>query len=339
MADMAPARVDAILLCGPTASGKSGLALELARRAPVEIVSVDSAQVYRGLDIGAAKPPPELRAAVPHHLIDLREPQQTYSAGEFVADALRAIDDIRARGRMPLLVGGTMLYFNALLRGLAPLPQADAALRARLDARAAAEGWPVLHAELAAVDPEAAARIHPNDPQRIQRALEVWHASGRPISAWQRDTAPRHGLVFERWALVPADRSALHRRIAERFGAMMAAGFLEEVRRLRHRPGLDPSAPALRAVGYRQLWQYLDGPESAAGLARAVAAAVAATRQLAKRQLTWINADPGWQRLDPLDPLEPAAGDRWLDGMQDVCQRFGAGTSGMVSLSLQSGKK
>ncbi len=336
---MAPARVDAILLCGPTASGKSGLALELARRAPVEIVSVDSAQVYRGLDIGAAKPPPELRAAVPHHLIDLREPQQTYSAGEFVADALRAIDDIRARGRMPLLVGGTMLYFNALLRGLAPLPQADAALRARLDARAAAEGWPVLHAELAAVDPEAAARIHPNDPQRIQRALEVWHASGRPISAWQRDTAPRHGLVFERWALVPADRSALHRRIAERFGAMMAAGFLEEVRRLRHRPGLDPSAPALRAVGYRQLWQYLDGPESAAGLARAVAAAVAATRQLAKRQLTWINADPGWQRLDPLDPLEPAAGDRWLDGMQDVCQRFGAGTSGMVSLSLQSGKK
>jgi tRNA dimethylallyltransferase len=339
MADMAPARVDAILLCGPTASGKSGLALELARRAPVEIVSVDSAQVYRGLDIGAAKPPPELRAAVPHHLIDLREPQQTYSAGEFVADALRAIDDIRARGRMPLLVGGTMLYFNALLRGLAPLPQADAAQRARLDARAAAEGWPVLHAELAAVDPEAAARIHPNDPQRIQRALEVWHASGRPISAWQRDTAPQHGLVFERWALVPADRSALHRRIAERFGGMMAAGLLEEVRRLRHRPGLDPSAPALRAVGYRQLWQYLDGPESAAGLARTVAAAVAATRQLAKRQLTWINADPGWQRLDPLDPLDPAAGDRWLDGMQDVCQRFGAGTSGVVTLSLKWGRE
>lgn len=325
-------RIDAILLCGPTASGKSGLALELARRAPVEIVSVDSAQVYRGLDIGAAKPPPELRAAVPHHLIDLREPQHTYSAGEFVTDALHAIADIRARGRMPLLVGGTMLYFNALLRGLAPLPQADAALRARLDARAAAEGWPALHAELATVDPEAAARIHPNDPQRIQRALEVWHASGRPISAWQRDTAPRHDLVFERWALVPADRTVLHRRIAERFGGMMAAGFLEEVRRLRHQPGLDPSAPALRAVGYRQLWQYLDGPESAAGLARAVAAAVAATRQLAKRQLTWINADPGWQRLDP------AAGDRWLDGMQDVCRRFGAGTSGMVNLSLQSGK-
>ena len=328
-------RVDAILLCGPTASGKSGLALALARRAPVEIVSVDSAQVYRGLDIGAAKPSPELRAAVPHHLIDLRDPQQAYSAGEFVADALRAIAGIRARGRMPLLVGGTMLYFNALLRGLAPLPQADAALRARLDARGAAEGWPALHAELAAVDPEAAARIHPNDAQRIQRALEVWHASGRPISAWQRDTAPGHGLVFERWALVPADRAVLHRRITERFDAMMAAGFLEEVRGLRARPGLDPSAPALRAVGYRQLWQYLDGPESAEGLERAVAAAVAATRQLAKRQLTWINADLGWQRLDPLDP---GAEDRWLDAMQDVCQRFGAGTSGMVNLSLHTGQ-
>lgn len=335
MADVAPARVDAILLCGPTASGKSGLALELARRAPVEIVSVDSAQVYRGFDIGAAKPSPALRAAVPHHLIDLRAPQQTYSAGEFVADALRAIADIRARGRMPLLVGGTMLYFNALLRGLAPLPRADAALRARLDARGAAEGWPALHAELAGVDPEAAARIHPNDPQRIQRALEVWYASGRPISAWQRDTAPGHGLVFERWALVPPDRAVLHQRIAERFHAMMQEGFLDEVRGLRRLPDLDPSAPALRAVGYRQLWQYLDGPESAEGLARAVAAGIAATRQLAKRQLTWINADPGWQRLDPLDPAAP---DRWLVALQDVCQRFGAGTFGMVNLSLQTGK-
>ena len=329
---MAPARVDAILLCGPTASGKSGLALELARRAPVEIVSVDSAQVYRGLDIGAAKPSPALRAAVPHHLIDLREPQQTYSAGEFVADALRAIADIRARGRMPLLVGGTMLYFNALLRGLAPLPQADPALRAGLDARGAAEGWPALHAELATVDPEAAARIHPNDPQRIQRALEVWHASGRPISAWQRDTTPGHGLVFERWALVPADRAVLHERIAERFGSMMTAGFLEEVRGLRTRPGLSPSAPALRAVGYRQLWQYLDGPQSAEALQQAVVAAVAATRQLAKRQLTWINADPKWARLDL---AEPGAKDRWLDAMQVLCRGEGEGTSGMVNLSLQ----
>ncbi|MFM7707211.1 MAG: tRNA (adenosine(37)-N6)-dimethylallyltransferase MiaA [Gammaproteobacteria bacterium] len=328
-------RIDAILLCGPTAGGKSGLALELARRAPVEIVSVDSAQVYRGLDIGSAKPSPELRAAVPHHLIDLRDPQRTYSAGEFVADALQAIADIRARGRMPLLVGGTMLYFNALLRGLAPLPRADAALRARLDARGAAEGWPALHAELAAVDPEAAVRIHPNDPQRIQRALEVWYASGRSISDWQRDTAPRHGLVFERWALVPADRAALHQRIAERFHAMMAAGLLEEVRALRARPGLEATAPSLRAVGYRQLWRYLDGPQSSQTLTAAVDAAIAATRQLAKRQLTWISADAGWQRLDPLDP--PAA-DRWLDAMRDACRCFGAGTSGVVNLSQHAGQ-
>ena len=325
-------RVDAILLCGPTASGKSELALALARRAPVEIVSVDSAQVYRGFDIGAAKPDAATRAAIPHHLIDLRDPQETYSAGEFVADALRAIADIRARGRMPLLVGGTMLYFNALLRGLAPLPRADAALRSRLDARAAAEGWPALHAELAAVDPAAAARIHPNDPQRIQRALEVWLTSGRPISAWQRETVAGHDLALERWAIVPPDRAALHARIAERFKAMMAAGFLDEVRALRARPGLSADAPALRAVGYRQLWACLDAPDPGAGLALAVDKAIAATRQLAKRQLTWINADPGWSRLDPSVPV---AKDRWLDAMQVLCDRGGEGTSGMVNLSLQ----
>lgn len=325
-------RVDAILLCGPTASGKSELALALARRAPVEIVSVDSAQVYRGFDIGAAKPDAATRAAIPHHLIDLRDPQETYSAGEFVADALRAIADIRARGRMPLLVGGTMLYFNALLRGLAPLPRADAALRSRLDARAAAEGWPALHAELAAVDPAAAARIHPNDPQRIQRALEVWLTSGRPISAWQRETVAGHDLALERWAIVPPDRAALHARIAERFKAMMAAGFLDEVRALRARPGLSADAPSLRAVGYRQLWACLDAPDPGAGLALAVDKAIAATRQLAKRQLTWINADPGWSRLDP---FVPGAKDRWLDAMQALCDRGGEGTSGMVNLSLQ----
>lgn len=335
-------RADAILLCGPTASGKSSLALALARRlrstAPagpqVEIVSVDSAQVYRGLDIGSAKPDAALRAEVPHHLIDLREPHEAYSAGAWLGDALRAIADIRARGGIPLVVGGTMLYLNALLRGLAPLPKADPALRAALDARGAAEGWPALHAELAAVDPEAAARIHPNDPQRIQRALEVWLASGRPISAWQRDTLPVHGLALERWALVPVDRAALHARIAERFAAMMAAGLLEEVRALRSRPDMRADAPALRAVGYRQLSEFLDGPQSPAALARAVEKAVAATRQLAKRQLTWINGDPGWQRLDP---FAPAAADRWLDAMASVRQRFGAGTSGMVNLSLHEG--
>jgi tRNA dimethylallyltransferase len=257
---------------------------------------------------------------VPHHLIDLREPQQTYSAGDFVRDALAAIHDIRARGHVPLLVGGTMLYFNALLRGMASLPPADAALRARLDARGAELGWPALHAELAAVDPVAAARIHPNDPQRVQRALEVYLASGRPISDWQRDTRPAHGLVFERWALLPTDRAGLHARIAERFTAMMAEGLLDEVRGLRARPGLLASAPSLRAVGYRQLWGYLDGPPSAAGLERAVGSAVAATRQLAKRQLTWINADPGWRRVDPFDAQ---AVREELTAMQTVCRRFG----------------
>jgi tRNA dimethylallyltransferase len=315
---------DAILLCGPTASGKSALAMQLAQAlAPqrrLEIVSVDSAQVYRGFDIGAAKPSAEVRAAVPHHLLDLREPQQTYSAGDFVRDALAAIRDIRARGHVPLLVGGTMLYFNALLRGMASLPPADAALRARLDARGAELGWPALHAELAAVDPVAAARIHPNDPQRVQRALEVYLASGRPISDWQRDTRPAHGLVFERWALLPTDRAVLHARIAERFTTMMAEGLLDEVRALRARPGLLASAPSLRAVGYRQLWGYLDGPPSATGLERAVGSAVAATRQLAKRQLTWINADPGWRRVDPFDAQSVRDG---LTAMQSVCRRFG----------------
>jgi tRNA dimethylallyltransferase len=315
---------DAILLCGPTASGKSALAMQLAQAlAPqrrIEIVSVDSAQVYRGFDIGSAKPSAEVRAAVPHHLIDLREPQQTYSAGDFVRDALAAIHDIRARGHVPLLVGGTMLYFNALLRGMASLPPADAALRARLDARGAELGWPALHAELAAVDPVAAARIHPNDPQRVQRALEVYLASGRPISDWQRDTRPAHGLVFERWALLPTDRAGLHARIAERFTAMMAEGLLDEVRALRARPGLLASAPSLRAVGYRQLWGYLDGPPSAAGLERALGSAVAATRQLAKRQLTWINADPGWRRVDPFDAQAVREA---LTAMQTVCRRFG----------------
>ncbi len=319
--------VDAILLCGPTASGKSALALQLAQSVAaertVEIVSVDSAQVYRGLDIGSAKPSAAVRAAVPHHLIDLREPQETYSAGEFVRDALAAIHDIRARGHVPLLVGGTMLYFNALLRGMASLPPADATLRARLDARGAELGWSALHAELAAVDPRAAARIHPNDPQRIQRALEVFLASGRPISEWQRETRPAHGLVFERWALVPADRAALHTRIAARLEAMMQEGFLEEVRALRSRPGLLAAAPSLRAVGYRQLWEHLEGPPSAAGLARAVGAAVAATRQLAKRQMTWINGDPHWRRLDPFDAQAVQDG---LTALQTVCRRFGEGT-------------
>ena len=323
MSDPAPA-VHALLLCGPTASGKSGLALAFAAAlAPsrrVEIVSVDSAQVYRGLDIGSAKPSVAERAAVPHHLIDLRDPEQTYSAGEFVADALDAIRDIRGRGGLPLLVGGTMLYFNALLRGIAALPRADAAVRAELDARAEALGWPALHAELAKTDPAAASRIHPNDPQRIQRALEVYLVSGRPISEWQRDTRPAHGLVFERWALVPTDRAVLHARIAERFAVMMRAGLLEEVRALRSQSALSAASPSLRSVGYRQLWQYLDGPQSPELLAAAVERAVAASRQLAKRQLTWINGDPGWNRLDLYTPQNTDAA---LIALQTGCRRFG----------------
>jgi len=307
--------IDAILLAGPTASGKSDLALALAERLPIEIISVDSSQVYRGFDIGAAKPDAATRARVPHHLIDIRDPQQNYSAGEFVADALAAIKDIRSRGRMPVLVGGTMLYFNALVRGIAPLPSADPQARAQIDARAARLGWPALHAELAAIDAEAAARIHPNDPQRIQRALEVYAISGRSISDWQRGTqAPTVGLSLARYALVPAERALLHARIAQRFEQMMAAGLLKEVATLRARPDLPRSAPALRAVGYRQLMAHLEGSGS---LDEAVQRAVAASRQLAKRQLTWIKADPGWQRLEPFDRQALA---HWVDEIVFVCR-------------------
>ena len=301
---VAEAPADAILLAGPTASGKSDWALALADELPIEVVSVDSAQVYRGFDIGAAKPGHELRARLPHHLIDLRDPEHTYSAGEFVDDAVAAIRAVQARGRLPVLVGGTMMYFNALVHGLARLPTADAGLRASIDARAAGEGWPALHAELARVDPVSASRMHPNDAQRIQRALEVFLASGRPMSDWHVGTAPEHGLRFERWALVPGDRAWLHARITQRMAQMMDQGFLAEVETLRARPGLSAGAPSLRAVGYRQLWSHLAGEED---LDRAIARAVAATRQLARRQLTWIRSDPGWTVLDPGAPTALAA--------------------------------
>ena len=287
---------DAVLLSGPTASGKSAFVMALAERMPIEIISVDSSQVYRGFDVGAAKPDAAARARVPHHLLDIREPQQGYSAGEFVQDALAAIELIRSRGRLPVLVGGTMLYFNALTRGLAKLPAADPAVRAAIDADAVRLGWPAMHSELQHVDPQAAARIHPNDPQRIQRALEVFRVSGVPISQWQQQTEPRHRLRFLRSALVPADRQWLHERIAARFEQMMANGFLAEVAALRSRADLPAEAPALRAVGYRQLWGHLAGEY---GLAEAVERALVATRHLAKRQLTWVNADPLWQQFDP----------------------------------------
>ncbi len=276
-----------VCLAGPTASGKSALALQLAESLPIEIVSVDSAQVYRGMDIGTAKPGAAERAAVPHHLIDLLEPEQAYSAAQFARDATAAAGAVRARGRLPLLVGGTMLYFKALREGLDEMPPADAALRARLDARATAEGWPALHAELQRVDPVTAARLAPNDAQRIQRALEVWTLSGRPLSAFHA----RHGdaRAADNWPLLslePASRAWLHQRIAWRFDAMLEAGFVAEVRRLRQRPALQPQMPSMRCVGYRQAWAALDRG-TLDGLREA---SVAATRQLAKRQITWLRS-------------------------------------------------
>jgi tRNA dimethylallyltransferase len=286
-----------LLLAGPTGAGKSAWALRLAEVAPIEIVSVDSALVYRGLDIGTAKPSRAERARVPHHLIDICDPAESYSAGRFVAEALAHIRHIHGRGRVPLLVGGTMLYFRALLRGLAPLPQASAERRREIDARAAQAGWPALHAELARLDPEAAQRISPNDPQRIQRALEVCYTTGRPLSDLQRETvSPLAGRPLRQWALVPGTRARLHERLERRFYSMLAGGFLEEVRSLHARGDLNASLPALRAVGYRQLWAHLQGELS---LEEATLRGIAATRQLAKRQLTWIRSERSLQWVDP----------------------------------------
>lgn len=306
----ADAPPDAVLLAGPTASGKSDWALRLAGVLPVEIVSVDASQVYRGLDIGTAKPGTETRRRVPHHLLDIRDPTERYSAGQFAADARRLIGEIRARGALPVLVGGTLLYFRALVAGIVPLPAVDPAVRRGIDARAERLGWPALHAELRHVDPAAAARIHPNDPQRIQRGLEVYQSTGRPLSDWQRDTGPGHELHLERWALVPGDRAALHARIAARCDVMLERGWLDEVRALRARQDLDPSLQALRAVGYGVLWAHLDGRLT---LAQARERTIAATRQLAKRQLTWLRGESGWRHIDP-DVV--GACDSWVRAMR-----------------------
>jgi tRNA dimethylallyltransferase len=287
-----------VVLTGPTGTGKSEIALQLARHWPLEIVSVDSAQVYRGLDIGSAKPDAATRAAVPHHLIDLVEPTESYSAGRFVRDCLHAIEDVESRGRVPLLVGGTLLYLRALMGGLADLPVGSDEIRARIDADAARLGWPALHARLAAVDAAAAARIHPNDAQRIQRALEVYEVGGRPISELQRATEAPLAREFRVVALMPADRARLHQSLAERFEQMMTAGFLDEVRRLYSRGDLTATHPAIRAVGYRQLWSHLAGAYS---LEIAVERAVAATRQLAKRQMTWLRSMSNIRVFDPYD--------------------------------------
>ena len=288
----------AVLLMGPTATGKSALAVALAEALGGEIVTVDSAQVYRGMDVGTAKPDAATRARVPHHLIDLIDPTESYSAARFCRDAGDAMAAIRGRGRLPILAGGTMLYFKALTQGLSALPPAAPHVRAELDARAAREGWPALHAELARVDPATAARLPPTDAQRIQRALEVYRVTGRPLSALQghREGADAALGPVVAVALVPSDRAWLHDAIARRFDAMLAAGLVDELRRLRAAYALAPAMPSMRCVGYRQAWEFIDGRIDAATLR---AQGIAATRQLAKRQLTWLRALPA-TAFDPM---------------------------------------
>ena len=309
----------AIALAGPTASGKTAAAFaiaeRLAPRLPVEIISVDSALVYRGMDIGTAKPTAAELARVPHHLIDIRDPLDAYSAAEFVADAERLMAEIAARGHLPLLVGGTMLYFKALFEGLDAMPKADAAIRAALEAEAAQLGWPAMHAKLAQIDPATAARLAPADAQRIQRALEVHRVSGRPLSAFHtgRADAPDRAAAVTLLSLEPADRAWLHARIAQRFDTMLAEGLLDEVRHLRARGDLHPDLPSMRCVGYRQVWSALDDMD-AAGSASPSASQLAAlrdqgifaTRQLAKRQLTWLRSMPRRQVIagDATDALQ-----------------------------------
>lgn len=303
-----PALPPAIFLMGPTAAGKTDLALELARVLPCDLISVDSALIYRGMDIGTAKPERVILDAFPHALIDIRDPAESYSAAEFRADALAAMAESTARGRIPLLVGGTMLYYKALLEGLADMPSADPAIRAELEARAAAEGWEALHRELAEVDPESAARIHPNDPQRLTRALEVYRVSGLSMTEHRLRQAagnPDAGTsgagqlpyTVAQLAIAPAQRQVLHDRIAQRFRVMLEQGFVEEVEALRRRSDLHAGLPSIRAVGYRQVWEYLDGELSRDEM---VERGIIATRQLAKRQFTWLR---GWENLHWLDSL------------------------------------
>ena len=291
-------RPAAILFMGPTASGKTGAALELARRFPVEIVSVDSAQVYRHMDIGTAKPDLDTRLTAPHHLIDIIDPTENYSAAQFRDDALEVMVDIVARGRVPMLTGGTMLYFKALREGLSDLPAANEGTRQVIDAMAADVGWPAIHRELERIDPATAQRLDPNDSQRIQRAMEIFYLTGRPMSELIATGKPAelpYRLIS--LALVPGERSVLHLRIADRFELMLELGLINEVRQLRENYDLKPDLPSMRCVGYRQVWQYLDGEY---GLDVLREKAVAATRQLAKRQMTWLRATPDVREFDCL---------------------------------------
>jgi len=283
-----------VCITGPTACGKTDLALALAEQFPLEVISVDSAMVYRGMDIGTAKPSPDILAGVPHHLVDILEPTESYSAGRFTADAREAVEGIRSRGRLPILVGGTLLYLRALRDGLASLPRANPAIRRRLDREAELFGWEGLYRRLEKVDPAAAGRISPKDRQRIQRALEVYELTGEPISALQSRERLEPGMPVRAVALVPLDQGRLAERIERRFDAMVEAGFVDEVRALRERGDLDPAMPSMRTIGYRQVWSHLDGdcdwPE-------ARGKAIAATRQLAKRQLTWLRSDKATRQL------------------------------------------
>lgn len=290
---------DVIFLMGPTASGKTALATALYQQLPCELISVDSALVYRGMDIGTAKPTAEELALAPHHLIDIRDPASNYSAADFRSDALRLIAEIQHRGNIPLLVGGTMLYFKALLDGISALPEADPVIRAQLEAEATQKGWAALHEELAKVDPVSAQRIHPNDPQRINRALEVFRITGLSLTELTAEKGEPFAYPVHQFAIAPTERAVLHQRIALRFDQMLAAGFEQEVIQLRKRVDLHLDLPSMRCVGYRQMWQYLDGDCDYAQMRER---GIAATRQLAKRQLTWLRS---WQNLTWLDSDAP----------------------------------
>ncbi|OAN19340.1 tRNA (adenosine(37)-N6)-dimethylallyltransferase MiaA [Photobacterium jeanii] len=285
----------AIFLMGPTASGKTDLAIRLREQLPVELISVDSALIYKGMDIGTAKPDERELSLAPHRLIDIRDPAQSYSAADFRADALKEMADIVAAGRIPLLVGGTMLYFKALLEGLSPLPAADPEVRAQIERDVAERGWQSLHDELVSIDPVAGARIHPNDPQRLSRALEVFRISGKTLTELTQTQGEPLPYKVHQFAIAPMDRAVLHQRIEQRFEKMMEAGFEQEVRALYEREDLTADLPSIRCVGYRQMWDYLDGQYD---IDEAIFRGVCATRQLAKRQITWLR---GWDNLTWLD--------------------------------------
>lgn len=289
----------AVLLMGPTASGKTDIAISLCKRFPCDIISVDSALVYRGMDIGTAKPDAETLRRTPHQFVDIRDPEESYSAGEFVRDARAAIEISFANGRIPLLAGGTMMYFRALTQGIAELPAADRTIRQQIDSEASRKGWPAMHAELETIDAVVAARLSPNDSQRIQRALEVFRLSGKSLGDWQREAVASTGdIECIKIALQIEPRKLLHDRIEQRLDQMIASGFEEEMTVLRARPGLNKDSTAMRSVGYRQFWAYLDGEYSAA---EARDRTLFATRQLAKRQLTWLRSENDVFSVDPLE--------------------------------------